>query len=353
MALAEYIAVTVPDVVKKRVPSFYHRDPYLGQLFKQGMVKRSGGPNVRFLRIKGGHTDTTEIDNANFTVNIVGDPIYSTMTGDWAKHIAPIVFKHTDRDRMNSPDQVKAWVKDTSEASMTRLHNRLMRQVYIGNVTKFRTIGTLNGNVTGLPTSGLQNGALRFETKAAQVAAGITYLNETRVFETTGDQEDNFVNHFEAHNGLAVDGLDVIQRLKTEADTYSPEGEISVGIGSIFDCNALDQAVRFGGGTGQPVLTYTPADVESGKAHRPITVVAGISFHSNRYITASTWGTEAFMLLNPKSTEYWVNAGNDFKTLPPRDMLATAGIDADVGFIVIEVQVGCPGLLWNATTKHA
>ena len=75
-------------------------------------VKRSGGPNVRFLRIKRGHTDTTEIDNANFTVNIVGDPIYSTMTGDWAKHIAPIVFKHTDRDPVNSPDQVKAWVKE-------------------------------------------------------------------------------------------------------------------------------------------------------------------------------------------------------------------------------------------------
>ena len=102
MALLEYATLTVPDVVKKSVVSFYNRDPLLKAMQGRMQVKRSGGTNVRVVRVKSGHSDVTEINETNLSVPLAKRETLSAMTGDWAKYIKPSILPHIDSDRMSS-----------------------------------------------------------------------------------------------------------------------------------------------------------------------------------------------------------------------------------------------------------
>ena len=112
MALLEYATLTVPDVVKKSVVSFYNRDPLLKALQSRMQVKRSGGTQVRVVRVKSGHSDVTEINETNLSVPLAKRETLSAMTGDWAKYIKPVILPHIDRDRMSSKEEVKRFVQD-------------------------------------------------------------------------------------------------------------------------------------------------------------------------------------------------------------------------------------------------
>jgi len=352
MALLEYATRTVPDVVKKAQNAFYTRDPFLNRLQSRQRVKRSGGTNVRVIRVKSGHSDVVEINGTNISVPLAKKETLSAMSGDWAKFIKPIILPHFDRDRMSNRADAKMWIQDMTMAAMMGLKNQVCRQIYVGSETALAGLGTLNGNTTGLSSSGFENGALQFITPTAQAAAAGTYLNETRVEDTT-NFEDNWYNQHVRHTGFGTDFLQTVEEVKITADSFAEDDEgISLGILSISDHVALGDEVRAYPGASGPSITYTVDDLNKGRAHPTIHVAGGVQYHSNRWMTDALIGSaNACYLLNPNGCEWWVNANNDFRVTKFSDHLETSNQDADVGYIILEVQLAVPNLLVNGCTS--
>ncbi len=81
---------------------------------------------------------------------------------------------------------------------------------------------------------GFANGALCWRTPANQASDALTYLNETRVNDTT-NFVDNWYNQF-ATGTVGTTFLPAAEELKITADTYADDEEgISLGILGIAD----------------------------------------------------------------------------------------------------------------------
>jgi hypothetical protein len=323
-------------------------------------VKRSGGTQVRVVRVKSGHSDVSEINATNITVPLAKRETLSAMTGDWAKYIKPIILPHVDRDRMSTKEEVKRFVQDESQAAMQSLKNDVVRQLYVGNIAELAGLGTLNGVKGAGTSSGFTNGALMFTTPALQASGGRSYLNETRVNDTT-----NFVdNWFNQHQAAATPGVDFLtkaEELKITADTYADDEEgISLAILSISDHVLVGDEIRTVGSGAGPQLMYTVADLDAGKAHPTVHMVNGVQFHANRWMNDNDMGiaggtdlVNGVYFLNPNTIEYWVNANNDFRVTKFSDHLETSNVDADVGYIILEAQFAVTNLMANGTTSEA
>lgn len=359
MGMLEFANFTVPDVIKKSIPSFYNKDPMLDAIKSRGRVIRSGGTNVRFTRIKSGHSEISELTGSNLEIPLSKKQTFDTGTGDWTRLVKPIILPHIDRDRMQSNADKKRWVSDTTQAVLQSFHNQVSRQLYVGDVTALQGLGTLNGSKTGLTSTGFEKGALRFQTPTAQAAAGITYLGITRVEDTTID-EDNWFNQYKDNGGFAGDYLEVAEELKITADSYAADSEgISLGILSIADHVELGKGIRQYGASAVQAITYRPEDLEGGKAHRTIYVAGGIKYHPQRFLTQArmqavdgTSDTDYVYLLNPNGLEWWVNANNDFRVTAFSDHTQHGNMDASIAYCFLEVQMCVPSLLTQACTKN-
>lgn len=355
MALLEYLNRTVPDLVRKRIPSFFAEDPLLNALEKSNRVDRSGGSFVKLYRTKSGHSDFSRIDSSNITIPLVKKDTFSGLKGDWGKLIKPIIIPHVDIDRAPTPEEKKKLTQDVTDAAMMSGRNQLARQLYMGDESIMDVVGTLNGNRTGLRSTGLQNGALSFLSPTAQAAASITYLDETRVYDSVND-EDNWYNQFVAHNGIGTDFIDTAEEIKTIADSYAEEGEITMGIVSIANLVKIGREARaYPGGAGRAAIVYTPADIEAGNVHKTVEVINGVHYHSNRWMTDARVGAgivEPCFFLNPKGIQLWVNGGHYFKTRKFHDGLETSNHDALISFISLEVQFAVINLLAQGCTDN-
>jgi len=349
MGLLEFANFTVPDVVKKSIPSFYAKDPLLDALRSKNRVVRSGGTNVRIPRIKSGHSDITQLDGTNLEIPLAKKETFDFAFGDWARVVKPIILPHIDRDRMQSNADKKRWVNDTTSAVLQSFHNSVSRQLYVGDVATLTGLGTLNGGKTGLSSSGFENGALRFQSPTAQAAAGVTYMNLTRTEDTTND-EDNWYNQFLEHTGFTSNYMEKAEELKITADSYADDSEgISLAVTSITNHVAIGDALRtYGTMSG---LMYRPEDLESGKAHKTVHVVNGVKYFSNRFMTnarltaagaggvGGTPDVSGYVyLLNPNGIQYWVNANNDFRVTKFTDHTMHGNMDADIAYVFLEVQ---------------
>lgn len=369
MALTEYATETVPDVVKKAVPSFFYSDPFMRAMKQRGTVKRNGGTQCRFVRVMSGHSDVTEINATNLSVALTKKQTLAPMTADWTKYIKPIILPRIDLDRMQSAQMKKMHILRITQAAVQSLRNGVCRRIYLGNssTTALSGLGTLNGGRSAAPnttgtSSGLINGGLEFDTPAAQATAGNSYLNQVRLNDTTND-EDNHHNQFVQHGGIGVDCLESIEEVKILADSYAEDDEgISIGIMSVADHVQLGAEVRsYPGGTNAAAIVYTVDDVMKGRAHKTVWAAGGVYYYSNRWMTAVALGSypggaainEAIYLLNPNYAEWWVNAGNDFRVTPFKDFLLTNGNDADIGFINLETQFALPGLMMHGCVRAA
>jgi hypothetical protein len=354
MALLEYLNRTVPDLVRKRIPSFFAEDPLLNALEKSNRVDRSGGSFVKLYRTKSGHSDFTRIDSSNITIPLVKKDTFSGLKGDWGKLIKPIIIPHVDIDRAPTPEEKKKLTQDVTDAAMMSGRNQLARQLYMGDESVLDVVGTLNGTKTGLRSTGLQNGALSFLSPTAQAAASITYLDETRVYDSVND-EDNWYNQYAEHTGINVDFIDAAEEIKAIADTYAEEGEISMGIVSIENLVKIGRAVRSYPGTAaqRAAIVYTPADIEAGNIHKTVEIINGVHYHANRWMTDARVGkVEPCFFLNPKGIQLWVNGGHFFKTRKFHDGLETSNHDALISFISLEVQFAVINLLAQGCTDN-
>jgi|TARA_R100000084_G_scaffold109356_1_gene75927 hypothetical protein len=357
MALLEYLNRTVPDLVKNRIPSFFAEDPLLNALAKNNRVDRSGGSYVKLYRTKSGHSDFTRIDSSNITVPLVKKDTFSDLKGDWGKLIKPIIIPNVDIDRAPTPAEKKKLTQDVTEAAMQSGKNQLCRQLYMGDESILDVVGTLNGVKTGLRSVGLENGALFFDTPTNQAAAGVTYLNETRVYDSVND-ENNWYNQHVRNTAIGTDFIDTAEEIKAIADTYAEEGEISLGIVSIADLVKIGKEARsYPGGAGRAAIVYTPEDIEKGRIHKTVEVINGVHYHANRWMTPARLRTvanplnNAAFLLNPKGIQLWVNGGHYFKTRKFHDGLETSNHDALISFISLEVQFAVINLLAQGCTS--
>ena len=355
MGLLEYATQTVPDVVDKSVLAFFNRDPLLRRLQASGNVKRNGGEKVRIIRIKSGHSDVVQIDESNMSIPLNKRETLDLLEGDWARFIKPLVIPHFDKNRMPSKADKKAYVQKMVKAAMMSLKNDFQRRMYVGLITKLRGFATMNGSVTNGTSLGFENGALQFVTPASQTG---TYLGETRSIDTT-NEVDHWYNQFVAMTtGIGTDALPTIEEIKTTADSFAEEegSGITIGLLGIQDHVALADEVRGYPGGGAATLTTTIAEIESGKAHPMVHHAAGILFYSNRWINPGGTvnmqgsGSEHIYLVNPDTMEWWVNAGEDFRTTEFTDHLKTSNQDADIAYIICEVQDAMPNLMCNGCT---
>tara|TARA_R100000808_G_C2155067_1_gene166782 strand:- start:2783 stop:3862 length:1080 start_codon:yes stop_codon:yes gene_type:complete len=358
MGLLEFTNFTVPDVVKKSIPSFYAKDPVLDALRSRNKVVRSGGTNVRVPRIKSGHSDISEISASNIEIPLAKKDTFDYIYGDWARYVKPIILPHLDRDRMQSNADKKRWVQDTTQAVLQSFRNNVSRQLYVGDVAALAGLGTLNGYKTGLATSGFEAGALQFLLPGSQTGS---YMNLARTEDATND-ENNWYNQFVDHNGIAGGTyFTSAETVKITADSYAEDDEgISIGICSIADHVAIGDALRTYGGAGSIAgIVYRPDDLEAGKAHKTVHVAGGIKYFSNRFMTetrmdavSSSAGNEYIYLLNPNGMQLWVNANNEFRVSKFSDHLQHGNMDADVGYVFLEIQFAVPNLVIQGCTAN-
>lgn len=347
MGLLEFANFTVPDVVKKSIPSFYSQNPLLDAMRKRNKVIRSGGTNVRVPRIKSGHSDISELNGTNLEIPLAKKETFDFIFGDWARFVKPIILPHIDRDRMQSNEDKKRWVQDTTMAVMQSFQNAVARQMYVGDVSALTGFGTLNGFVTGLTASGFENGALRFQTPTSQV--GQLYMNLARTEDLVSD-ENNWYNQFGAHTGIGTDFLTTAEEVKMTADSYAQDTEgISIGLTSIANHIAIGDAVRIYGGNGNGIM-YRPEDLERGMAQKSIHIVNGVKYYNSRFVTDARIDTSAgqtglVYLLNPNGIQYYVNANNDFRVTKFTDHTMHGNMDADVAYVFLESQLAVHQLL--------
>lgn len=348
MSLLEYANLTVPDVMKKKAKAFFSKDRFLEKVRKSGGVKRQGGTRVNIHRVKSGHSDHVELSSANYEIPLVKRPTISLMYGDWARYGKPMILPHIDLNRMQSKEEKKEYIDTIVDAALTGFENAALRRLYTGAASGMLGLSTLNGSTSTTGTSvGFENGALKFALPASQTG---TYLSETRTVDST-DFEDNWYNQYKAHNGIGTDFLATAAEIKLTADSFADMGDgISVGMCSIADLVEIDDEVRaYGGGT---AIHYTPDDLEKGKAHRVLTKAGGVEYSASRFLTASAVGvTQPVFLLNPDYAQWWVNADCDFKVTKFTDHLLHGNQDADVAFILTEVQFAITNLLVHGCTR--
>ena len=373
MALLEYLNHTVPDVIPKSVQSFYYDDPLMKALVANGKVVRSGGSQVRFTRIKSGHSDITQIDASNISVSLSKRETFGTLTGDWGRYMKPVVIAHIDLDRMESKEQKKRYVQETVNAVVVSFRNAHCRRIYVGDTPTVSgrnavpMIGTLNGGTnadanTNGQANGFGNGAMMFATPAQQATAGTTYLNQARLRDATND-EDNWHNQYVANTGIGTDFLDAAEEIKMRADSYSDgQGSVSLGILGHAEHVALGQEIRSVSQTSGVGLVYTPADLEAGRGHKVVHVAGGVRYYSNRWMTATTLANYAAnttpstfagacYFLNPMTIEYWINAGHDFRVTKFTNHLEHGNQAANIAYVILESQFVVRELLCNGCTK--
>lgn len=356
MGLLEFANFTVPDVVKKSIPSFYSQNPLLDAMRKRNKVIRSGGTNVRVPRIKSGHSDISELNGTNLEIPLAKKETFDFIFGDWARFVKPIILPHIDRDRMQSNEDKKRWVQDTTMAVMQSFQNSVARQMYVGDVGALSGFGTLNGFASGLTSSGFERGALEFDTPADQATAGNAYMNLARTQDTT-DEQNNWYNQYKAHTGIATDFLTVAEELKITADSYAEDNEgISIALTSILNHVQIGDAIRtYSNSTG---IMYRPEDLEKGMAQKTIHVIGGVQYYNSRFITdariqavSGSTDVKFVYLLNPNGIQYYVNANNDFRVTKFTDHTLHGNMDADVGYVFLESQLAVHQLLIQACTS--
>jgi len=358
MALLEYATMTVPDVVAKSVLSFYNKDPLFKRMRDRNKIQRSGGERVRIIRVKSGHSDVVQIDESNMSVPLNKKETLSQLEGDWARYIKPLIIPHFDQNRMTSKEEKKRYIDTMVKAAMTSLKNDFQRRLYVGNITKLRGLGTFNGNITDGTSLGFERGALQFVVPGSQTTA---YLGESRNQDTT-NEVDHWYNQYAEHTGIGTDFLPTAETIKITADTFAEDDEegISMGLLGIADHVALSDEVRSYPGGGASALQYSVSDIESGKAHPTVYIANGVQYYSNRWINptvassnmAGVASLEHAFFFNPNTVEWWVNAGADFQVTPFKDHLETSNQDADVAYIICEVQAAVTNLMANGCTSN-
>ena len=373
MALLEYANRTVPQLMKKSVHSFFASDPLLKKLLDANQVKRSGGSSIKLVRIKSGHSDLTEISSTNISVPLVKKETFGSLTGDWGRYIKPMIIPHVDRDRAADPAEAKRLVQDTVAAVMTDAKNRVMKQIYIGNESGLKALGSLNGGrdddnvaggslVGGFSTgtsTGLENGALVFDSPTLQAGTSATYLGQARV-NGAGDGNDNWFNQFVAAD-IGSNYVEGMEEAKLLADSYSddPNG-ITLAIcsnTSLVQIGAEARSYPGGAGTSASAIVYTTDDIDKGRVHSHLSVIGGVAHYGNRFMTdalmdtgSGTAHSEHVYLLNPSGIEWWVNANNNFRTTEFYDGLKTSNVDADIAYCILECQFVVTNLMIQACT---
>ncbi|MFA6133966.1 MAG: hypothetical protein WC869_08140 [Phycisphaerae bacterium] len=350
MGLLEYATVTVPKLVGDYKWGGASKNPLRTEIERKGRINIEGGPYIMFRRIKGRHSDAVILNDTNMSVPLVKVDTFSTMSGDWPRMAQPIVLPHIDRDRMGSTQEVKKWIDGCVRAALSSHNIMITKRLYSGAAQNpaYYSIGSLNGSNVSGTSSGLVNGALRFQTPVAQAAAAITYLNETRVedFSAAGSYGiNNWHNQWAQHSGIGVDFIHAARECKATADEFDESGDgISIGILSTQDwVNLGDEIMTYPGAGGFPSIQYTVDDLEKGRAYPAITMAAGIRFYPNRYMAVSGV-TEPCYLLNADGIEFWVHAGMDGKVGKFVDLWDPMGIDCDVAKIRWSAQYAVTNL---------
>ena len=347
MALLEYANLTVPQLMKKSIHSFFASDPLLKKLLDANQVKRSGGSSIKLVRIKSGHSDLTEITSTNISVPLVKKETFGSLTGDWGRYIKPMIIPHVDRDRSADPAEAKRLVQDTVAAVMTDAKNRVLKQIYVGNESGLKALGSLNGGIsaaTGFTTgtsTGLERGALYFQSPAQQATDAQSYLGQVRL-NASGDGNDNWHNQF-GDFVMSSTYIEKAEQVKLLADSYSddPNG-ITLGICGYQDLVDIGKEARSypASDAGSAAIVYTTDDIDKGRVHQTLKVINGVAYYANRWMSDDliSGGKDFVYLLNPSGIEWWVNANNNFRTTQFFDGLTTSNVDADIAYCILECQ---------------
>lgn len=357
MPLLEYAALTVPKIAPKYRQAFFMKDAFWSDIMRaSGKDMLTGGTKVRFRRVISGHSEFTVIDGANLQIPVNKSDTFTYGEYDWARVGAPLVFPHIDRDRLFDAAEKKAWTAAITKACVTDKMIGISQRVVTGALRHgnpaYGAIGTLNGSAAAAAkaVSGLENGAIRFETPTAQSAGATSYLGLTRT-EDTANETNNWYNQYIGHNGIEVDFLDVADELVEWANSWSEDDErIQTALVSIRNARRISAAARTYGGGGVSSVQYTYDDVMKGRILPAITVINGVKYIPYRPMGTSAGAdsmngpTEPALFINPKAICYKVNKGYDMRVGKIQDHLDLNGIDADVGFLVNESQCAVENL---------
>ena len=362
MALLDYVNRAVPAVIKESVRSYTTANPLWSSMIQKRRMQLAGGPNIRVVYVKQRHSNASEVSNAtNWTVTPTWQPVLDQGSLDWGQYALPLVLVHENRDRCNDASDYKRLVADIVNVTIDLLWSELWCHVLLGSVyggaaavNQFPRIGTLNGAVTTLLSSGLTAGALQASTPAAQAAGATTYLNRPRTFDTAG-QVNFWYNQYQQHLGIGVNFLDKIKTIKRYAKAKRQAGTNSEGpsivVIPLSNMEATLRATAVAPGTGHPQVMITLAEAKKGEIIPNLQMVDGMRIEGDWLWDSYGSGAlapsnEPAYLLDPSCMTLWVSKFNDFKPGPFVDM-SKFGQYFDLAFMRVGLQFACnylPGL---------
>ena len=349
----------LPVIQKQTLYNSVKTLPMFEEMKKANLIRMDGGDRARFPVIVDTPSDPTELSLSSTSVNISGRDIHTTVDVDWGTRAYPIIMRNEVLRRLQTKEQVSNYIKDYQTAMETGRRKGYYRQLLVGNMAGYTRYGTINGSVTGLSALGVENGALQFTTKALQFSGGTTYLNRARNYDSTLESfaEDNHYNHYETHAGIGTNFIATCEKLKSEADQFGDGESDSVQNLLISQANLTGVMNEFRNTVGgNSSISYTTADVTSGKAFLPVHVIAGMKLQPTPVISlmeTATGLTEIGVGLNPMSFMQLINKGQDAQAHPVKDWMPDKGEDISVGFIIDSNQLACRSLCRNFVTRRA
>jgi hypothetical protein len=351
--LLDYTSSAVPAVVKDAVKSYTTANPLWKAMVEKRRMQLAGGPNVRFVYVKQRHSNAQEVSQGtNWTVTPTWQPIMDQASLDWGQYALPLVIVHENRDRCNDQADYKRLVTDIVNVTMDLLWSELWCHVLLGSVyggsatvNQFNRIGTLNGAVTSLLSSGATAGALQAATPSAQAG---TYLNRPRTYDST-NQVNFWYNQYAQHGGISVNFIEKVKTIKRYAIARRAPGTTSKGpthlVIPLSNMEALERQLTVYPGTGHPQVMLSLAEAESGKVAPTITMLNGMEICGDWLW--DTFGSGALApsnepayVLDPTALTLYVSRFNDFKPGRFVDM-SQFGQYFDIAFMRVGLQFIC------------
>lgn len=350
VSLLDYVNRAVPAVVKDAIKSYTTANPLWASMIQKRRMQLQGGQNVRYVYVKQRHSNAQEVSNAtNYTVTPTWQPVLDTATLDWGQYAIPMVLVHENRDRANDAADYKRLVADIVNVTVDLLWSELWCHVLLGSVyggaaavNQFRRIGTLNGEVTTLLSSGATAGALQALAPGAQTG---TYLNRPRTFDSTG-QVNYWYNQYGKHGGIAVDFLEKLKTVKRYAVARKQVGTNSTGpskcIVPLSNMEAILRQTAVFPGTGHPQIMVSLAEAKKGESIPNIQLIDGMSIEGDWLWDAYGTGAlapsnEPAYVLDPDCLTLYVSRFNDFKPGKFVDM-SQFGQYFDISFMRVGLQ---------------
>lgn len=282
MAISNDILSSTLRILKdKEVDNLHRSTPILDAMEKLGGVETvDGGQKYDHPVILSEHSNITQLATGYEPVSLsVNDPL-RTASFEWCDFVAPVVITRKEELSNKGPRAIVKIGEARMKSVLGMLKRELSKQVIADSSTVLSDLETFNG--FGTATGWFEELAFGSQTNTVGGLAKSTY--------TTSWQNQIAT----AAGAFATNGLRAMSRLMINAQTYAPEGDVSLILASPLSYESYKDSLQ----TQERYMAATEQRLDGGKL---VLAYNGAMMHiePNLGFTASTGDVVSMYFINP------------------------------------------------------